>query len=152
MGVSRHDRRLIGFGLVAENRFQRQQVSDNGADFPADVHPEINGHLVVTAPGGVQTFPGVADTLRQQGLDIHVNVLMLGGELDIPRLDIGEDFAQAPLNRLPVLRGENAAIREHFGVGHTAPDVLTVKASVEVNGRVERVDQRVRVLAEAPGP
>ena len=91
VGVSRHDGALIPPRLLAEDPLQLQQLLHNDGDLPPDVHPKVQGHLVIPGPRGVEPLPRVADAGGEQGLHVHMDVLVVGGELHLPRLDVPEN-------------------------------------------------------------
>ncbi len=140
VGVSGHDSVGVGPGLLKNGLLEVQDLARDLTDLPAQVQPQVHGHLIVAAAGGVQALAGRADALGEQGLHVHVDVLVVCGELHPARLDVRQDGRQALLNLPVVLRGDDAAVREHPGVGHAALDVLLVEPRVKVDGRVEVVD------------
>ena len=79
----------------------------------------------------------LADALGEDGLDVHVDVLIVHGELHVAAFDILQDGFQAADDVVCVLLGDDALFAQHGGVGDGARDVLFVQAGVEVNGRVK---------------
>ena len=55
----------------------------------------VHRHLVVPGAGGVQALARVPDALGEQGLDVHVDVLIVHGELHLVSLDVRQDGLQA---------------------------------------------------------
>ena len=100
----------------------------------------------------MQTLSRVADTRRQQGFDVHVNVLIVGGEVDVSGFYVVQQFQQPLTNGFPVLGCQDTAVREHFRVGQTSFDVLPVETAVKGNRRVKVVDKRVGLFSKASGP
>ena len=93
VGVPRHNGVLILPRLPAQHPLQLQQLTDDHRDLPSDIHPEIQGHLVVAGPGGMEPLARVADPGGEQRLDVHMDILVVGSEFHAPRLDIPEDAA-----------------------------------------------------------
>ena len=139
VGVAGHHRVLVLLGLGQDGLLEVQDLVHDLPDLTAEVQPQIHGHLVVAAAGGVEPLPRRPDPLRQQGLHVHVDVLVVGGELHLPRLDVRQDSLQPGPNGRLVLPGDNAAVRQHGRMGQAALDVLPVQPAVELDGGVEIV-------------
>ena len=152
MGVAGHDGGLVLSGLAAEHRLQLQELAHDDGDLFPDVHPEVQGHLVVPGAAGVEALSGVSDAGGEEGLHIHMDILVVGGEFHLPRLDVGEDGLEALHDGLRVGGGDDARGPQHLGMGHGAGDVLLVEPLVKLDGGVEVVDKGVGILAEPPGP
>ena len=152
VGVAGHDGGLVLLRLLAQNGFQLQKLVHDDGDLLPDVHPEVQGHLVVAAAGGVEPLAGVADAGGQEGLHVHVDVLVVGGEFHLAGLHVRQDAFQALGDGGHVLLGDDAAVAQHLRVGQRAGDVLLVQPLIELNGGVEVVDEGVGLLAEPPGP
>ena len=152
VGVAGHDGGLVLLRLTAENRFQLQKLAHDGGDLLPDVHAEVQRHLVVSAAGGVEPLASVADAGGEQGLHVHVDVLVVGGEFHLSGLHILQDGLQALQNGGHVLHGDDAAGPQHLGVGHGAGDVLPVQPLVEADGGVQFVYQVVGFLLKPATP
>ena len=152
MGVAGHDGGLVLSGLAAEHRLQLQELFHDDGDLLPDVHPEVQSHLVVPGSAGVEALSRVPDALGEEGLHIHVDILVVGGEFHLPRLDVSEDGLEALHDGLRVGGGDDARGPQHLGVCHGAGDVLLVEPLVKLDGGVEVVDKGVGILAEPPGP
>ena len=100
----------------------------------------------------MEAFPCVADAGGQQGFDIHVNILIVGGKLNFPRLHVCQNLLQAPGDGLRVLPGDDAAVRQHDGMGYGSGDVLPVQPLVKGDGGIKVVHKGVGVLSKPPGP
>ncbi len=96
MGVAGHDGVLVLLRLSAEDRLQLQQLPHDDGDLLPDIHAEVQRHLVVAAAGGVQALARVADPRGEQGLDVHVDVLVVGGEFHLPRFDVCQNDRSRP--------------------------------------------------------
>ena len=92
------------------------------------------------------------DPLGQDGLNVHVDVFVLQGELHAAALDVGQNGLQAVDDGLGVLLGDDALLPQHGGVGDGAGDVLAVKPGVKIDGGVKVVDQGVGLFLEASSP
>ena len=69
-----------------------------------------------------------------------MDVLVVGGKLDLPRLHVRQNARQALGDGLRVLPGDDAAVPQHPRVGHASLYVLPVHPAVKVDGGVEIVD------------
>ena len=152
MGVAGHHGGLVLLRLTAEDRLQLQQLPHDDGDLLPDVHPEVQGHLVIAAAGSVEPLPRVADPGGEQGLHVHVDVLVVGGECRLPRLDVCQNVLQTTGDGGGVLFGDDAAVRQHGGVGHGAGNVLPVQPLVKADGGVEFIHQQVGVFLKASAP
>ena len=152
VGIAGHDRRLILLCLTAEHLLQLQDLRRDDADLGADVHTEVQRHLVVAAAGGVQSLARLADPCRQQRFHIHVDILVVGRKFHLARLDVREDVRKALDDGLRILPGDDAARTQHLGVGHGAGDILLVEPLVEVDGGIEVVDQFIGLLLKPSAP
>ena len=152
VGIARHDGALVPARLGAQDLLQVQQLPNNGPDLLPHVQPEIQGYLVVPGAGGVEALPRFANALGQQGLDIHVDILVGRGELHLSRLDIRQDFRQALPDRVLIRLGDDPLGRQHLRMGKASLDILPVEPLVKVNGGLEIVGQGIRLLAEPSAP
>ena len=100
----------------------------------------------------MEPFPGVPDAGCQQGLDIHVDVFVVGGKFHLSRLDIRQDVLEAADNGRRVLHGNDALRSQHFGMGHRASDILAVQPLVKANGGVQCIDKGIGIFPEPSGP
>ena len=152
VGVAGHDRVQIGLGLPDQHLLQVQDQADDGLDLLADIHPEVHRHLIVPAAGGVQPLARVPDALGEDGLDIHVDILVLQGELHLSGLNVGQDGLEAVNDLLGLVLLDDPLPAQHGRVGDGPGDVLPVHPGVKGNGGVEVVDQGIRLLLEPSGP
>ena len=152
VGVPRHDGGPALPGPAAQHGLQLQNLTNDGADLPPHIQPEVQGHLVVPGPGGVKPLPGVADPGGEQGLHIHVDVLVVRGKFNLPRLHVGQDALQPLRNGPHVLLGDDALGPQHFGVNNASLNILPIEPLVKGDGGVELVHQLIRLLAEPSAP
>ena len=152
VGVAGHDGVQVGLRLLHQHLLQVQHHVDNLGDLLLDVQAEVHRHLVVAAAGGVEALARVADTPGAQGLDVHVDVLVLQGELHLVRLDVRQNGLEAVDNLLRLVLLDDALLAQHGGVGDGARDILFVHPGVKGDGGVEVVDQGIGLLLEPSGP
>ena len=113
-------------GLVHQDGLKVQNDLDDVLDLLPDIHPEVHGHLVVPATGGVEALGGLADAAGEQSLDVHVDVFHVHGELHVACFDVSQDGLQAVDDILCLLGRDDALFPQHGGVGDGAGDVLAV--------------------------
>ena len=100
----------------------------------------------------MELFAHIAQPLRQYLLHEHVNVLGRWVKLQLSLVQIRHDPGQTRDQRLGFLLRQDAAVRQHGGVGHGAGDILPVHAAVEMKGRVEVVRDLCCFLFGPAGP
>ena len=81
-----------------------------------------------------------------------MNILIVSGEGDFPRLCVGQDASQPLDNGVGVLPGDDSPVRQHGGMGHGTGDILLVQPLVKGDRCVQFIYKGVGVLAEAPRP
>ena len=112
----------------------------------------IECDLIVAAACRMEAAARLADRLSETLLDIHVNILERRAELECPRVDLRENVTQPLFNGRAILRGDDADVREHGGMGDRTRDILAVHAAVKADGRLKFVDHLVRRLGKASAP
>ena len=111
-------------------------------NFFLHIQPEVGGHLVVAAAGGVQALARVPDALGKQRLNVHVNVLVVQGELHLVILNIRQNGLESVDDLLCLMLLNDAGLAQHMGMGDGAADVLLVQPGVKADGGVKVVDQK----------
>jgi hypothetical protein len=91
VGITRHDRRRVGLGLVDQRALQLAQTLVETVDGFAHPEPEVGRHLVVARARGMQASRRLADQLRQAALHVHVDILERGLEGEAAVLDFSQD-------------------------------------------------------------
>ena len=150
--VARDHRPSLALGEVEQRAPQCREALDGPVAGGADEHPEVGGDLVVARARGVEPPRGLADALRQRGLDVEVDVLAVLAELEVARGDIRLDGPQAGGDGVAVVVGDDALGGEHPRVRDRACDVLAVEPAVEGDGGSVRLDERVGGALEAAAP
>ena len=88
----------------------------------------------------MQALAGIADALGQERLHIHVDILLISGKFDLPRLDISQNRLQTGDDGVGIFFCNNAALAQHRRMGDGACDILPVHPAVKADGGVEVVD------------
>ena len=131
------------FGLFYDHGKKRESCRTNISDLLFQIQPYINGNLIVSASGGVQPLTGIADALRKDGFDIHMDIFVFLGKFHPACLYIGKNIAQAADDLFCFRRFNYALGAEHPGVGYASGYILLIHARIEGNGSVQRVRKRV---------
>ena len=92
VGEAGHDVAGVKRRLVDENRLEVAHLSVEVVDRVAHPEAEIERHLIVARPRGVQTPGFRPDDLGQPRLDIHMNVLERAREREGAALDFAADL------------------------------------------------------------
>jgi len=129
--VARHDGAAVTLGETNEFALQALELLSEGIAGFAQPESKIKGDLVVAAAGRMELRAGWSDTLGKLRFDVHVDILEVHLELEAALLDLGEDLAQARLDFLKFLPGENARGLQSTGVGDAARDVMPVKLPID---------------------
>jgi hypothetical protein len=89
MGEARHRVGGVLRGAFGQRPHEVAELAVQPIDGIAHPEAKIGGDLVVAAAPGVQALAGLADPLGEPRLDIHVNILQHGGEIEGAGLDLG---------------------------------------------------------------
>ena len=120
---------------------------------PAQIEPQVERHLLVARPAGVQPAAGVAEALDQQPLDEAVHVLV--GAVDERRVgspaleDIGERRRRSAGASSAASTPAAASARAH---ARLPVDVVFEQPAIETERRAEFERRRVGRGVEAAGP
>ena len=150
--VRRHERPARRLRPAREGVDEGHHLVLDDGDAPAQVEAEVERHLLVPRPAGVQPLPGVADALDQlaldEGMDVLVRPVDERGVAAAPVADLDEGVPDC--GRVPG--------RQHAGAGEglrprEAPgDVILEQPPVERERRLEREDLLVGGAVEPAGP
>ena len=75
--------------LLADRLKERDYAFLYLGDLGEKVHSDVKRDLIVARARGVKPLSGVADAFGQDRLDVHVDVLGVGRELDFSGFDVG---------------------------------------------------------------
>ena len=107
----------------------------------AHPQPEVRRHLVVARTGGVKPARRLANQFGKPRFDVHVDVFELGGEDEAAGGDLAKDRRKAAMDRVAVLRRDDATMRQHAGMRLRAGYVLPEKTAVIVDRGVDVLHQ-----------
>ena len=105
----------------------------------AQIKSKINGHLIVSAPGGVQSATRIAASGGKLALNEAMYILRILRNGQFATLYILKDGGKTLGNGLSVGLGYYALSRQHSRVSHRALDILFVHTGINVNGGVKIV-------------
>ena len=139
--------RLVGDGL--------NEVFDQGGDLIdliTQVHPDVQGHLIVPGAGGVELLAHITDAMGQDLLHKHVDIFT--GHVEFQRA--GVQVVQNARETLDELVGificNDMLGGQHGGVGHGAGDILPVHPAVKMDRGVEIVRDLLGCAVSPSGP
>ena len=139
VGVAGHHGVQMGLGLLHQDPLQIQHLADKDGNLLLHIQTGVHRHLVISAAGGVEALARIADALGEHGFDVHVDVLVVQGELHTIPFDLGEDGLETVDDLLRLVLLDDALPAQHGGVRHGALDVLLIQPGVEPDGGVEVV-------------
>ena len=140
------------FGLVEQNLNEVQNHGLDLADFPAQVQPQIHGHLIIPAAAGVQALAGIADALGQKGFNIHMDILRIHGKFHLAAFDVSQQVLQALMDGGHIVFGNDAGIAQHLGMGQRALNIFLIHPLVKPDGRVKIIDKCIGFFLEPSCP
>ena len=115
-----------------------------GAGGPgADEQGQIGGDLVVARAAGVQLAADRPDQLGEPPLDRHVDVLVVGSEVELAALELGGDQPEPALELRELIGRDHPGALEPRGVRARSLDVLAPEAPVEADRGVDAREQWV---------
>ena len=142
----------MGLGLPEQDLQEVQEQILDLPDLPPEIQSQIHSHLVVAASGRVEPLPSVADALGQEGLHIHVDILLVGGKGHGPGLHLRHQILQSLDNGFGIRLGDDAGVAQHGRVGQGALHILPRHPLIKADGGIEIVDQLIGLLLKPPGP
>ena len=152
MGVAGHHRSRIPVRLIHQHLLKRENRSAYLIDLSPAVEPRIGRDLVVAGARGVQFSARCADPFRQLGLDVHVDILQRGLELELPFADVSLDFAEAFLDGGKLLTGQQPGLALGAGMGDGPGDIVGEQPPVIGDGFAELLNQRRGILGKSSFP
>ena len=152
VGEAGHHRVGMRVGQFDQRTLHVGQQGADAIDLAAQPQPHVGGHLVVAAAPGVQPLAGIADQLRQPGLDVEVHVLQFELPFEAAGLDLVDDLRHAAADVGQVLRADDALRGQHLGMGQAAVDVGAPQPLVEADAGGVALHQLAHRLAEQGRP
>ena len=151
MGVAGQDHVGVVIAAADQRPLQGRQPLVDPVDRPADPQPQVGGHLIVSAAGGVQFSSHVAEPVDQRPLDVHVDVFQFGAEGESALLNFLADFLECLLNLAAFIERQQPDLGQHLGVCGRAVDVMRIQPPVEAHAFGELLDATVgRLLENSP--
>ena len=92
---------------------------------------QVDQHLVVSRAARVDLLSDVAQPAGEQQLDLRVDILRVGFDLETPGLDFGGDLLQTGRQRAEFFGGEKTDPFEHGDVRQRSFDVVAGELQVE---------------------
>ena len=139
MSVSGHQCLVMLLRHSQDYFFKLQQQFSYFHDLPLHIHMHIQRHLVVAAPGRMQSCPRVPDPFRQSRFHVHMDIFQRYAEFKVAGFNVLQNILQPRHDFRSVCLRNNAAFYQHLGMGNTAPDILLIQTLIIINGRIECV-------------
>ncbi len=140
MGIGRQDQIAIAITLHKRGAKQSVEGVDQVLGRSPDKETQVEGNLVVPAPGGMDLETGRAGMMDEAFFHMHVDIFPVGTKLDPPGGKLFLHPVEA-LEDLPkLLRRQKPHSGQHPGMGSGPPDILTKETAIEGNGFRESFD------------
>ena len=152
VGEAGHHRLRMDIGLVEQGGDQVAEGEVEAVDGVAHPQPEVRCHLVVAAATGVQAARRRADQLPQPVLHIHVNIFQRRREFKPALLDLTQNCVQTVIDRCNVIPCQDTLCSQHVGMRLRSPDVLGMKALVEIDGGIDLLHHLRGAAGETAAP
>ena len=152
MGIARHDHAELPPRQGHEALLEPPQAGEEVFHRVAQIEPQIQRHLVVAAPSGVELAAHFADEFGQPRLDRHVNVLVRRREPEPPAGDLLLHLLEPADQFVRLAAGEHAGPLERPAVRDAPGNVVPVEPAVDCERRRERLDLRIRLATEPASP
>ncbi len=88
----------------------------------------------------------------EPGLDGHVDIFQGRVEVELPGLDLGLDFGEAPDELVGLRRADDPLAAQHPGMGHGAGNILAIEALIEAQGGGKVLHRLLGLPGEPPAP
>ena len=112
----------------------------------------VQGHLVVTTAGGMQSAASLANSISQSFLDIHVNIFQGNLKGEIALFYFLVDILQALDNIITVCLRDNAYLGQHGSMGNGASNILIVHTLVKINRSLKIIYHLIGGLRKTTTP
>lgn len=104
-GHHRIDRAIAGLGKIEQRSLQISQTVRHFHNLGFYIKPKIERNLIVPAARGVKLPANGANSFRERGFDVHVDIFERLIPLELTRFDFPFDCAQFVLDLLPLIGG-----------------------------------------------
>src|SRR5213596_389416 len=139
-------------GERGERALHAGQGGVDGVALGAQPEAQVERHLIVPAPAGVELPADRADELGEAPLDRHVDVLVGGQEAEAAGVELAAHAREPLLEARALAPGEEPRAHQRAHVRHAAGDVVRVEAAVEGQGGREGLGRGGGRRGEASGP
>ena len=152
MGIARHDGIRIGLRLVAEHL---DQLGDGGLQLAAirpESEPQVQGHLVVAAPGGMQALTRVPNAAGQFRFDKGMDILTACIHLQPAAFQVLCDGLQPLGDGCAVRLGQDTLPGQHGPMGQGTLDILGRHTAIHPDGGVEIIRRLIQLPVKLTCP
>ena len=131
VGVSRHQHLAVALALLLQTVEERVDVAGDAPQLIAQEELQIDQYLVVARASRVDLLAHVAQPAGEQQLDLGVDILRVGFDLEAPGLYLRGDFVQSVGEPPQFVGRQQADLLEHGDVCQRSLDVVARQPQVE---------------------
>ena len=131
MGVPGHQYVAVAFAELLQAVEECLRVVGDLAQLVAQEELEVDEYLVVARTPRVDLLAHVAQPAREHQLDLRMDVLGVGLDLETPGLDLRGDLPEPRGERSELLGGQQPDLLEHGDVCQRSFDVVACELQVE---------------------
>jgi hypothetical protein len=95
-----------------------------------EVESEVDGNLIIPAPGGVKLGSSRTDAASELGLDVHVNVFKVAAEFKLARFDVFLNGKETAFDRTKFGLAQDSCAHQGAGMRDAAPNVVSEKLPI----------------------
>jgi len=141
MGISRHDRLGIPFGLLDQSPLQLIYIGLKQFNFIPHPQPQIGSHLVIAAASGMEFFAGFSDAFNQGCFNRHVNIFLPLVKDKTACFNLLGNFKQSFFNCAEFGPGNQSHCRQHLSMNNRAGNIMLIKTPVP-GQRLNKIDRQ----------
>ena len=130
--VARHQDLLVLLGELLQAIEEGANLGGDLLQLLAQEELQIDQHLVVARATRVNLLAHIAQAAGQQQLHLRVDILRLGLDAEVARLDLRGDLLQTTNEHLKLLGGQKADRLEHADMGQRALHVVFRQAHIQL--------------------
>ena len=114
------------FHEIQDDFKQILKVSGHLIDLFSYIELHIKSHLIVTAPSGMETLPGVTDAIGKDSLNEAVNIFIFGCDLKLSGLNVLKDPIQTGKYCFLIFFGQHSGLCQHPDMSLRSFNILSI--------------------------
>ncbi len=132
VGVSRHQHRLVTFAEFLQPVEDDLHGVGRLPQFVAQEQFEVHQHLVVARTPRMDLLARIAQSAGEHQLDLRMDVLGTGLDLETPGLDLRGDLPEPRRQRRELFGGQQPDFFQHGDMGQRPLDVITCQPHIQL--------------------